>query len=235
MPPPSELVIGWDLETCPLPDAHLPGAFAARLGHAVAAERRRRPDLTDEEADRRARSLHPMLGWVCCASAARLGPDGSVLPAKSYTARTPDEEADLLRALWSDLARLPAPSARRVRFVTFNGKRFDCDWLRVRSARHAIAPARHDVLCTHRYRTRPHADLAHAFGCACSLDDVCALLGVARGDAGGPPDGGAPVTGSTVAGAVAEGRLEAVAHYCSADVAATLACYAPLRPLLGSR
>ena len=88
------------------------------------------------------------------------------------------------------------------------------------------------MLCTHRYRSRPHSDLAHAFGCACSLDDVCALLGVSRDDADGPPDGGAPVTGATVSSAVAEGRLPAVAHYCAADVAATLACFTPLRSLL---
>ena len=228
MPAPSELVVGWDLETCPLPDAALAEAHRPRLEMAVAAEQRRRPELLPAEADRRARSLHPMLGWICCASAARLGPGGRALPAKSYTAATSADEADLLRAFWTDLGRLP----RRARFVTFNGKRFDCDWLRVRSAAHRLRPTRHDVLCTYPYRHRPHADLARAFGCTCSLDDVCALLGVTRNDDVLPGDGGPAVTAATVADAVAAGRLGAVAHYCAADVAATLACYAALRPMI---
>ena len=195
---------------------------------AAAAERRRDPALGDGEARRRAASLHPFLGWVCCLSAARLGADGRAGRPKSYTAAGPDGEAALLRAWWADAARLP----RGTVWVTFNGKRFDADWLRVRSTAHGLAPARRDLLDTYPYRARPHADLARAFGCAHSLDDLCGLLGVARSDAAPPPDGGPAVLARTVAEAVAAGRGGAVARYCEADVAATLACYVRLAGVL---
>lgn len=222
------VVVAWDVETCPLPDAALSDAQRRRLDLAAAAESRRDPALGDAEARRRAGSLHPFLGWVCCLSAARLGPDGRAGRPKSYTAAAPSGEPALLRAWWADAARLPPGTV----WVTFNGKRFDADWLRVRSAAHGVAPARSDLLCTYPYRHRPHADLARAFGCAHSLDDLCGLLGVARADAGPAPDGGPAVSAATVAGAVADGRLAAVARYCEADVAATLACYARLADAL---
>ena len=217
-------VVAWDLETVPLPAGALSDAQRARLALAVAAERRRQPDLSPGEAERRAASLHPFLGWVCCLSAVRLRPDGRHGQPKSYTAAAPDAEADLLRAWWADAARLP----RGTRFVTFNGKRFDADWLRVRSAAHGIAPARSDLLDTYPYNTRPHADLARVFGCVHSLDDLCDLLAVPRSDAGASPDGGPPISGATVADAVGQGRVAAVARYCEADVQATLSCYVRL-------
>ena len=226
--PASSVVVAWDLETVPLPADALSGAQRARLALAVAAECRRQPDLSLQEARRRAASLHPFLGWVCCLSAVRLRPDGQPAQPKSYTAASPVAEADLLRAWWADAARLP----RGTRFVTFNGKRFDADWLRVRSAAHGIAPARADLLDTYPYNARPHADLARVFGCVHSLDDLCDLLAVARTDAGAPLDGGPPISGATVADAVGQGRIAAVARYCEADVQATLACYVQLAAFL---
>ncbi len=223
MPP---LIVGWDVETCPLPLDALTPRRQRRYELAVAAEQRRQPGLSPEEASRRARSLHPMLGWVCCVAAARLGPDGRPAPARTYTAAGPDEEPALLRAFWADLARLP----RGVLFVTFNGKAFDCDWLRVRSAAHGLAPTRHDVLDRYPYNHRPHCDLARVFACACGLDDLCDLLGVPSPKP--DPADAAAVTAETVADAVAAGRLDAVARYCEADVHAALACYARLRDLL---
>ena len=220
--------MAWDLETVPLPDDALSDAQRQRLDVAAASECRRHPDLDPAQARRKAGSLHPFLGWICCLSAARLRPDGRPARPKSYTAAAPGAEADLLRAWWADAARLP----RGTRFVTFNGKRFDADWLRVRSAAHGIAPARHDLLDTYPYNARPHADLARAFGCVHSLGDLCDLLAVARTDAEAVPDGGPPVSGATVADAVARGRLGAVARYCEADVQATLACYVRLAAFL---
>jgi hypothetical protein len=215
------LVVAWDLETAPLPDTALSDVQLRRLDAAAASEQRRDPDLPAAEARCRAASLHPFLGRICCLSAARLGPDGRPARPKSYTAAEPADEPALLRAWWADAARLP----RGTRFVTFNGKRFDADWLRVRSAAHGIVPARRDLLDTYPYNHRPHADLARAFACDHSLDDLCDLLAVVRADADPATDGGPPVCGATVAEAVAAGRLGAVARYCEADVRATLDCY----------
>ena len=226
--PNTPTVVAWDLETVPLPDDSLSDVQRQRLATAAASERRRNPELTGAEVERRAASLHPFLGWICCLSAVRLGDSGRPARPKSYTAAAPSDEADLLRAWWADAARLP----RGTQFVTFNGKRFDADWLRVRSATHGIAPARADLLDTYPYNARPHADLARVFGCVHSLDDLCDLLDVVRTDGAAPPDGGLPVSGATVASAVAQGRLGEVARYCEADVQATLACYVRLAAFL---
>jgi len=214
-----ELVLAWDLETCPLPDPLRPAAFDRRLALATAEQRRRDPDLSESEAARRAASLHPMLGWICCAAAVRLGADGLPRDPVTFSAATPAEEPALLQTFWEALARLPA----RVRFVTFNGKRFDCDWLRVRSAAHGLPPARLDILDTYPFAVRPHTDLARAFDCVCSLDDLCTLLGVARAEDAG-------LSGAGVAQAVAEGRLDDVARYAAADALATLDCDRALAP-----
>ncbi|MEM1115556.1 MAG: ribonuclease H-like domain-containing protein [Bacteroidota bacterium] len=226
--PSRPLVVAWDLETVPLPDDTLTDAQRRRLDVTIASERRRHPDLAPEAARRKAASLHPFLGWICCLSAVRLGDGDRPARPKSYTAASPADEAALLRAWWADAARLP----RGTRFVTFNGKRFDADWLRVRSAAHGIAPTRADLLDTYPYNHQPHADLARTFGCAHSLDDLCDLLGVERSDASLPPDGGPCVSGPSVAEAVRAGRLDAVARYCEADVRATLECYARLTAFL---
>lgn len=226
--PATRCIVAWDVETCPLPFDTLSDAQRQRLGVAAATEQRRHPDLDQEEAQRKAASLHPFLGWICCLSAVRLGSDGLPGRPKSYTAASVAHEPDLLRAWWADAARLP----RGTQFVTFNGKRFDADWLRVRSATHGIAPARTDLLDTYPYNARPHADLARVFGCVHSLDDLCDLLGVVRPDAAPPPDGGAPISGSSVAQAVAGGRLADVARYCEADAISTLDCYARVQPFL---
>ena len=216
----NELVVAWDIETCPQPLDTLSPCQRRRHALLLDGERRRHPEAPPEEACRRVRSLHPMLGWICCVSDARLGSGDVPAAPKSYTAAAPAEESVLLRAFWADLARLP----RRVRFVTFNGKHFDADWLRVRTAAHDLMPTRLDVLDSYPYRHRPHADLARAFGCVCSLDDLADLLGV-----NSAPEA---VSAETVADAVAAGRLPDVVRYCEADVRTTLACYVRLREWL---
>lgn len=211
------LAIGWDVETCPQPYDALSPAQRRRHDLLLAEQLARTPAMHPDEASRRVRSLHPMLGWICCIAVARYA-DGRIHPPRSFTAATPEDEPALLRAFWDALAQMP----RYARFVTFNGKRFDADWLRVRSAAHGIAPTRRDILDTYPFRHEPHADLARVFGCAAGLADLCDLLGV--------PNPKSDMDGGAVSSAVAAGRLADVATYCEADVVATLECYQRLTP-----
>jgi hypothetical protein len=215
-------VIAWDLETCPQPLDALSARQRRRHDLLVQDELKRSPALHPDEASRKARSLHPMLGWICCLSVVRVDaerPDRR--RPKSYTAAGPTEECALLETFWQDLARLPGGVYT---WVTFNGKRFDADWLRVRSAAHGLTPSRRDILDRYPFKHTPHCDLARVFECRSGLADLCDLLGVESPKA--------DMDGSGVAVAVQNGHLEDVAAYCERDVLATLDCYLRLAPQL---
>lgn len=214
-------IVAWDVETVPLDVAGYSERQQRRAKMLLDDELRRKPDGDPDDLSRLVRSTHPMLGRICCISLVRMDASGEVGTPKSYTAHVAGGEADLLRAFWADVARLPAHG---VRWVTFNGKRFDADWLRVRSAAHGITPSRRDLLDTYPFKHEPHADLARVFGCRAGLDDLCDLLGVES------PKG--ELTGAGVASAVAAGRIDDVAKYCEADVVATLSVYRRLEPQL---
>lgn len=216
----SRHVIGFDIETAPQPLDQLSARQRRRYELLVADELKRNAEATEADVSEKVRSLHPMLGWICCISLVRSTEAGERRPPKSYTASRFDEEAALLEAFWSDLAQLRG----RALWVSFNGKRFDADWLRVRSAAHGIAPTRHDILDRYPWRHTPHCDLSRVFECRAGLDDLCDLLGV--------PSPKAEMCGAGVAQAVSSGRLDDVARYCELDVTRTLDCYFKLAPQL---
>lgn len=207
-------VIAWDIETVPQQLDDLSERQRRRLHLEVEGQRERNPSMSDDELIRRACSFHPMLGRICCVSFVRQPEDGMPRP-HSYVAPTRADEADMLRQLWADIAGF-----RRPLWVTYNGKRFDCDWLRVRSAAHGIAPTRRDILDTYPFRHEPHCDLAKVFDCRAGLADLCDLVGV--------PNPKSDLDGSQVAEAVKQGRIADVVRYCEADVVATLAAYEAL-------
>lgn len=203
----SRPIIAFDIETAPQPLARLSERQRRRHDLLLEDELRRSPDGDREDLSRKVRSLHPMLGFICCISVLRAGGE-----PKSYTGRI-QNESDILTAFWADLARLP----QRVLWVSFNGKRFDADWLRVRSAAHGLTPSRRDILDRYPYNHEPHCDLARVFECRAGLGDLCDLLGVENPKS--------EMDGGGVAEAVEAGRLADIARYCEADVRATLACY----------
>jgi predicted PolB exonuclease-like 3'-5' exonuclease len=112
-----------------------------------------------------------------------------------------------------------------VRWITFNGKRFDVPFLEARASAHGLSPPRADMRNTYPYSHAPHADLMTLWPFHYGLAGLCELLGVAS------PKG--PMNGSDVAGAVAAGEVAQVARYCERDVVATLACARAARGLLG--
>lgn len=103
------------------------------------------------------------------------------------------------------------------RFVTFNGRGFDCPFLMVRSAVHKIKPKRD--LMPNRYGDA-HLDLFDQltfFGAArrkFSLDMWCRTFGIKS-----PKEDG--ITGYDVKGLYDSGRHLEIAKYCAGDLRAT--------------
>ena len=158
------------------------------------------------------RSLHPLLGWICCISAVSGTLDGGLNTPRSWCAASADEEACLLQDFWSDVTGFPEDTV----WTTFNGKRFDVPFLLMRGAHHGVSPTRKDLLSTYPYGHRPHADLACVWSPHCTLDGLFDLLSVTTPKAG--------MDGSRVAEMVQHGEVERVAAYCEADAVATFQC-----------
>lgn len=219
--------VALDIETCPLPLDDLAPAQHERFTRRVLHNGDRRPGEDDAAVAERVRATDPALAWICCIGVVSVADPLEERPVRTYTAACPDEEAAMLRAFWGDVAVL-ASLRVSLRWITFNGKDFDVPRLLLRSAAHGIAPVRCGLLDTYPYRHRPHCDLMRLLGGKqLSLDALCAVLGVASPKAGA-------VSADGVSEAVSTGSLDALAAYCAADVAATLACFARLIDVEGA-
>ena len=215
------MTVVYDIETCPLPLGSLTDRQARRLEIEGARVAEREPELSLNEAVRKAGALHAQIGWVCCVSFAVLNPDRSVADVTSVTADRPGAEADLLRDFWAMME-----IGQTAHAVTFNGKWFDAPFLRYRSLYQQVPlpAAACVVLDTHRWRDRPHLDLAHVVSpVRVGLDDLCEDLGV--------PSPKHSMSGKGVSHAVEQGRIDEVARYCEDDVVATAHCYRALHDL----
>lgn len=215
-------VVAWDIETCPHPAETLTDAQRARYETELERKLEQKPHLSEAEAARLARSVHPFLGWVCCISAVSGTLGGGPNEPVSWTAASPSEEKDLLASFWQAVSGFP----KNTLWVTFNGKRFDVPFVEARSAAWGLHPTRPDLRNTYPYSHEPHADLAWLWPQHYSLNDLCGLLGVPS-----PKQNG--IDGSQVAGLVEKGELETVAAYARRDVVATWRCGRSALPLMG--
>ena len=219
--------VAWDIETCPLPSDMLPDAQKERLGSEVERLRQRSPEESDEALHRQAGSFHPHLGWICCISAVRGGPN-KIEDPKSWTADSPEEEEALLDQFWADIHAIGRHHDRNredLRWITFNGKDFDVPFLTARTVANGLAPTRKDIIHTYPYDHDPHADLMGIWpGSDYSLEGLCSFLGVE------PPKD--EVDGSMVAELTRDGRIGEVAQYCEGDAIATLRCAQQVSVLL---
>ena len=219
-------LIAWDIETAPLPESALGEARQARRERQLSYVAERNPDQPAAEQDRLVRSTHPFLGWICCISAVSGTVDGGPRAPKSWTAAAPDEEAELIRTFSEAVNGFSG----EVRWITFNGKRFDVPFLEARASAHGLSstdgpsPTRADMRNTYPFSHAPHADLMNLWPFHYGLAGLCELLGVES------PKG--EMDGSDVAGAVAAGEVARVAQYCERDVVATFACAVAARGLL---
>ncbi|MCS3685813.1 ribonuclease H-like domain-containing protein [Salinibacter ruber] len=221
------MLIAWDIETCPRPYDSLPKPQRERLERETDRVLSNDPDLSEEDARSKAASLHPHLGWICCIAAVRGSPSAEGEP-KRWVASSLDEEPELLEEFWADIRQIRRHGTKRhgsIRWVTFNGKRFDVPFLTARTAVAGLEPTSTKLTKTHPFRHSPHADLMGLWPNAnYSLKGLCSFLGVEVEES--------PVDGSMVAGLVEEGRLEEVATYCENDAVQTLRCGQALTPLL---
>jgi len=130
-----------------------------------------------------------------------------------FEART---EKGILEGFWETIRQYD-------RFITFNGRRFDCPFLMIRSAIHGIRPTRN--LMPYRYDWKIHCDLLDQltfYGALplrwFTLDFVCRAF-----DIESPKSGG--ITGLDVKELFAQGEYREIAQYCLSDVVATAELY----------
>lgn len=206
-------VIAFDIETCPQQPEGFSAAQRARFDKAFRRRRGKSIDESLDETKAAVRALSPYLGWVCCISVCRYVEGAeSPRPPHSYACAEPAGEADLLARFWSNMGRVGA----HVTWVSFNGKRFDSPYIRLRSLACGVEPTREGVLNTHKWRDEPHTDLWR-YADGAGLADYCDLLGVAS-----PKEG---MDGWQVWPAIQDGRLDDVTLYCEGDALATMNCY----------
>ena len=223
---PAMQLIAWDIETCPFPEDSYSEAQQSRYEERLAKRRAKHPDEDPDDASRLVRSLHPFLSWICCISAVRSPLGDAPNRPKSWTAATPDDEAELLDRFWDDIKHITS-NASSIRWVTFNGKQFDVPFVEARSVHHGVTPFGKQLLDTYPFNDAPHLDLMKLWPMPLRLHELCELVGVDS-----PKDEG---DGSRVADLVADGQIEQVARYCEKDVMATLACAKKVWPLLQAR
>lgn len=123
-------------------------------------------------------------------------------------------EADILKKFWEIIPRYQ-------RFITFNGRGFDCPFLMLRSMIHGIEITRN--LSTRRYSITPHCDIMDVltfFGAIrrFNLEFWCRTLGIRSSKS-------QHINGSMVKEAYRDGKIMDIVHYCFRDLIATFELY----------
>lgn len=122
-------------------------------------------------------------------------------------------EADILKKFWNVMHSAD-------RFVTFNGRGFDCPVLMLRSAMLSVEPSKN--LMPYRYATDRHIDLLEQltyYGATrkFDLDTYCKAFGI--------PSPKSETTGHDVKPLFESGKYRAIAEYCAGDLFATRQLY----------
>ena len=119
-------------------------------------------------------------------------------------------EKEILERFWQEIKGYE-------QFITFNGRRFDCPYIMLRSAALKIRPTRN--LMPYRYSNEEHIDLMDQLTFYGSfrtfpLDFYCKSLGLESTKMEG-------MSGEKVQEYFKKGKYKEIARYCSADVRAT--------------
>lgn len=123
-------------------------------------------------------------------------------------------EEVILQKFWNAIARAH-------KFVTFNGRGFDCPVLMLRSAMLKVKPSKN--LMPYRYSQDIHVDLLEQLTFYNSyrkfnLDFYCKAFGIDSPKAGG-------INGHDVKNLFADGEFIKIAKYCAGDLTATREIY----------
>jgi hypothetical protein len=122
----------------------------------------------------------------------------------------PGSEEEILTNFWEAIALFS-------RYVTFNGRSFDCPFLMLRSSILNVAPSRN--LLPYRYSSSEHCDLLEQFTFhgACrkfNLDFYCKAFGILSPKRNG-------MSGLDIGRLFLEGEYQRIAEYCLDDAKAT--------------
>lgn len=193
-------------------------------------------------------SLTPLTARVCCIGMLNVDSNqGRVI----YLAGAAEEEAvdgvtyiavtdehELLTRFWAVIGAHKEGRAGEMvyeKYITFNGRGFDCPFLMLRSAVLGIRPSRNLMAGGKFAARRSHIDLMDeltflAYGNngatrRFNLDFYCKSFGI-------PSPKGEGVTGRNINEVFAEGRHREIAEYCMRDVRSTGALYAKWQALL---
>ncbi len=157
-----------------------------------------------EEVRRRLMGTSPIYGEICVLAFQKNDEE----PVALY-----GTEKELLQTFWDVIKDFQGT------FVTFNGLRFDVQFVITRSMYHQIQPTNRNFLNKRRFSFYPHFDtyaLLSDWGDqrGISLKLACDFFGIRSSKDG-------EVVASKVADYVARGEIEKVATYCAEDVRAT--------------
>lgn len=124
------------------------------------------------------------------------------------------DERQVLEKFWKAIAHAN-------KFVTFNGRGFDCPVLMLRSAMLKVKPSKN--LMTYRYSADQHIDLLEQltfYGAVrkFNLDFYCKAFGIDSPKSSG-------VTGHDVAPMFKQSKFVEIARYCAGDLSATKELY----------
>lgn len=211
-------VIAWDLETIPKSLDEMTPTQLKRYEKNLERFLVQNPLVAETKASEAVRALHPFLGEIVCIAATRF--DGkSISKSASWGYHNAKSEKELLSNFWKRIAEF-----KQVLWVSFNGKRFDRDFLIARTLHHKIQPTRTDILHENPYRHTPHIDLMNIFKTAHSLDDLCDITGV--------PSPKVHADGGQVYQLFSNNEVDKIAQYNEADTLATLQCYLKLKQFI---
>ncbi|MFA6427192.1 MAG: ribonuclease H-like domain-containing protein [Candidatus Magasanikbacteria bacterium] len=126
----------------------------------------------------------------------------------------PGTEREILEKFWKAISYAN-------KFVTFNGRGFDCPVLMMRSAIHKVKPSKN--LMPYRYSSDVHVDLLEHLTYYSStrkfnLDFYCKAFGIESPKSHG-------VTGHDVKPMFEQGKYKEIAQYCAGDLHATRELY----------
>jgi len=149
------------------------------------------------------------------------------------------DEAEILKNFWQVMGKRKEERGSSdfvyEKFVTFNGRTFDCPFVMLRSALLGIRPSR-NMLAGGKYNSRPfHIDLIDELTFYMSsasgptrkfnFDFYCKAFGIPSSKAEG-------VTGNDVNRLFGEKRYKEIAEYCMRDVRSTALLYNKWKSLL---
>jgi len=124
------------------------------------------------------------------------------------------DERECLRQFWETIEKFD-------RFITFNGRGFDCPFIMLRSAVMGVKPTRN--LVPYRYDYTKHCDLLDQmtfYGTTrkFNLDFYCKAFGIRSPKSEG-------ITGADLGPLFRAGRFREIAAYCLGDIIATAELY----------